>query len=942
MAPGLGRTLAHYRRIEKIGEGGMGEVYRAEDTRLERQVAIKLLRPEVVAIPERRHRFLKEARTAAGLTHPNIAVVHAVDESDGQTFIVMEMVEGLPLSNLIRSGPVELSAALKIAGQIASGLARAHHARIVHRDLKPDNIIVAQDHGVKILDFGLARILNETCPLAGEGDPAEKPTLDASMTGRLAGTAAYMSPEQARGERVDARSDVFAFGAVLYELLTGVSPFAGATLSATLARVIDARPGPLGVHRSDLPEKLEAIVARCLSPDRAARYADALEINEELSSLRRLLALGAPAAGAGLPATTIAVLPFAMRGNPEHAWLSAGVVDLMSTKLDGAGEIRSVDPHAVLCCGAADDGVVDPAEGARRARKLGAGMFVMGSILGAGDQVQLEAALYDAGGARDVIARASVRGQSAAIFDMVDQLTVRLLADRFGEPATRLHRVAALATGSFPALKAYLEGEGEMRAMRRVAAAEAYARAVELDPAFALAWYRLSVASFWSGQSARARQACISAVAHAGRLSERDRSLMEAFASAVRGDNAEAERRFRTIVGTYPEDAEAWYQLAELLFHYGPVTGRPLAASRPAWERLIQLDPRHVNAMWHLAIVEWFEGSQERFEARADQVIALSPRGDAALWARVFRAGARGAEAELGRVKEDLSRGSDYSIAFAAMTVGGYLGDASAALSVAELLVAPIRGADVRARGHVIRAYLECSRGRRSAAMAELDRAEGLDPMAVLEARVLLGTIPEAPTDGLPQLRDQIGRERSAVSEQPLWLSPHRTLREPIDHYLLGLIALRLGQPQEAVARAAALESADEPEEAGSLLPDLALSLRAQVARMQGRGAEALELLEGLRMQARFDQMIWSPLFSHALPRILRAELLEEAGRVEEAASWYRSFEENSLFDRIYAAVAIRGMARVFEKMGDSEAARAALTRARLLRPDPPGSGEAC
>ena len=235
--PGLaGQTLLHYRILEKIGEGGMGAVYKAQDTHLDRMVAIKVLPHEKMTDPERKQRFIQEAKAASSLNHPNIIIVHDIASDGGVDFIVMEYVDGKTLDQLIGRKGLRLNEALGYAAQVADGLAKAHAAGIVHRDLKPTNIMVTDEGRVKILDFGLAKLTEELEP--GEFGPTAtlgRPDRPRTEEGFILGTMAYMSPEQAEGKKVDSRSDVFSFGSVLYEMLTGQKAFHRDSRIATLA-----------------------------------------------------------------------------------------------------------------------------------------------------------------------------------------------------------------------------------------------------------------------------------------------------------------------------------------------------------------------------------------------------------------------------------------------------------------------------------------------------------------------------------------------------------------------------------------------------------------------------------------------------------------------------------------------------------------------------------
>jgi serine/threonine protein kinase len=260
------QLIGHYRILEKIGEGGMGVVYKAHDTHLERFVAVKVLTPDRVADPERRRRFGLEARAASALNHPNIVTVHDIAQDRDLNFIVMEFVSGKTLGQLIRPNALNLNAALKYGGQIADALSAAHAAGIVHRDLKPANVMVNDGGIVKVLDFGLAKLLGRAA-----NESAATVTMNPQTDeGTLVGTVAYMSPEQARGKRIDARSDIFSFGSVLYEMITGTRAFRGEDNISILAAILEREPAPIRTISKGTPPELEKLILRCLrkEPDR--------------------------------------------------------------------------------------------------------------------------------------------------------------------------------------------------------------------------------------------------------------------------------------------------------------------------------------------------------------------------------------------------------------------------------------------------------------------------------------------------------------------------------------------------------------------------------------------------------------------------------------------------------------------------------------------------
>jgi serine/threonine protein kinase/dienelactone hydrolase len=294
----IGRTVSHYRIVDKLGEGGMGVVYRAIDTRLERSVAIKFLPPEAVADPDRKGRFVREAKAASALNHPNIVTIYDIGTADGLDFIAMEQVEGVPLDRRIGPQGLPVAEAVRYGIEAAEALAAAHAAGIVHRDVKPANVMVTSSGRVKVLDFGLAKLMDpraEGDPLdsglatATEGVPATAAT-KYTREGTVIGTLAYMSPEQVEGKPADARSDVFALGATLYEMIAGRRPFQAESKIGVMTSILRDAPPPLKSVRPDVPLEIERIVRRCLEKNPSARYPTARELALDLAGVQRKLA----------------------------------------------------------------------------------------------------------------------------------------------------------------------------------------------------------------------------------------------------------------------------------------------------------------------------------------------------------------------------------------------------------------------------------------------------------------------------------------------------------------------------------------------------------------------------------------------------------------------------------------------------------------------------
>ena len=361
MALTAGSKLGPYEVLSLLGAGGMGEVYRARDPRLGREVAIKVLPAERMADENRRRRFVQEARAASALSHPNIVTIHEIESADGVDFIVMEYVPGKTLDALIPRQGMTLAEVLRIAIAIADAVARAHAAGIVHRDLKPANVVVGPEGVVKVLDFGLAKLVaqeeaggpeHETGTEDGGAGPLSRP-------GRVAGTAGYMSPEQATGRKVDARSDVFSFGAMLYEMATGRRAFAGNSTAETLAAVLGEQPKAPSEVVAGVPKELDRLIQRCLRKEPERRFQSMLdvkvelqEIKEESESARRAARPGRRRRllwiGAGLAmALVLAAASWMWRRSPDVPFDPPRLVPLTSMRGDEAGATLSPDGEQV-------------------------------------------------------------------------------------------------------------------------------------------------------------------------------------------------------------------------------------------------------------------------------------------------------------------------------------------------------------------------------------------------------------------------------------------------------------------------------------------------------------------------------------------------------------------------------------------------------------------
>ncbi|MGH7528561.1 MAG: AAA family ATPase [Gemmatimonadales bacterium] len=630
-----------------------------------------------------------------------------------------------------------------------------------------------------------------------------------------------------------------------------------------------------------------------------------------------------------IPHSTIAVLPFAVSGTPELGYLRDGMVTLLSTELDGVGSLRSVDPRAVLGIAAQSrSSSLDKEDGRRVAERVGAGTYLIGDIVEGGGRIRIGAAAYQRGRPARLLARADVEGTTGELFELVDALAGRLLTGLSPGPYEQLTRVAATTTSSLPALKAYLEGERLFRGGSFHTAARAFQRAVSEDTTFALAYYWLSVASWWADDSKAIDSAAFRAVKYGGRLSERDRRLFQAWEAFLRGDPLEAERVYRQIVGLEPENVEAWLQLGEVLYHSGPRRGHPIAAARIPFERVLFFEPEHTSALLHLARIAASERRPATLDSLVRRILELSPTGEWAVEAMALRSYTKGDRREQQRVIADLRTAVEGRVWNTTRYVAVAAQDIGAARDLVELLTEPTRPTEVRAFGRLAMAHLELARGRRQAAAVELDRAYLIDPVPALEHRALLALLPFVPTPRaqLIALRDSVMRGIGPVSTTSLETSHlanlHDGVHAELRAYLIAGLSLRLDDTAAALPYLQQLERTAGTPEATTVARDAAGSIRAQLAQRAGRTAEAARLLEEVhRLEARVGLIGGSPFYSQGLERYLYAELLGSLGRSEEAIRWYGSFSNNSIFDLVYLAPSHLRRGHIFERLGQREEA---------------------
>ena len=485
----IGSRLGHYQVLEKLGSGGMGEVYVADDTRLNRRVALKCLRPEVAEARDSRAGFLREARAAAALNHPNIIHLYSVEEVDDLVFITMELVQGRSLRQLLSNGAgLPLAKTISFAAQMAEGLACAHAAGIVHRDLKPGNVMITDDDRVKILDFGVAKFLE---PISTQ-DP-EHPTTEEDSVGRAVGTAGYMSPEQALGRALDARTDLFALGVVVFEMATGSAPFQGQTAAAVFDHLLNRLPASPRSLNPTLPRSLERIIDKALEKDPERRYRSA---DEFLGDLRTVDVSSSPPANSATTSvervsSSIAVLPFVdMSSGKDQEYFCHGITEEIINALTRVPGLRVISRTSAFAFQGKDVEVTEIG------RRLRVGTVLEGGVRKSGDRVRVTAQLVNAEDGYQIWSKRFDR-ELSDVFVIQDEIAATILDEfriRRGTPP--LER-ASLNVGAHDA---YLKGMYALNKWTDSAMRQAivdFTQAFAEDADFAPAYAALAEAQIW-------------------------------------------------------------------------------------------------------------------------------------------------------------------------------------------------------------------------------------------------------------------------------------------------------------------------------------------------------------------------------------------------------------------------------------------------------------
>ena len=939
--------VAKYRIIGSLGKGGMGVLYKAEDVKLKRVVALKVLPPDLTRNPEARERFIQEAQAASALDHANICTIYEIGEcEDAGMYIAMAFYAGETLKQKIERGPVKVTEALGIAIQVAQGLARAHEAGIVHRDLKPANVIVTERGELKIIDFGLAKLTGQ---------------VDLTKVGTMMGTVMYMSPEQAQGEGVDHRTDIWALGVVLYEMLAGQIPFKGDRDQTVIYSILNVEPEPLRLVQRHVPVALEKIVRKAMQKDAEGRYQSVTDMLADLVTVRDVLkGSDATQVSAVLKADDdssqvlvpkpVAVISFEnMTGDDAYDYLRKAIPNLLITSLEQSKYLRVITwermQDLLKQTGKHDVEIIDKESGFELCRREGVDSIVVGSFTKAGDVFATDVKVLEVDSKR-LVKSASSRGKGvdSILQNQIDDLSKEISLG-VGLSEQRLDReavapIADVTTSSMNAYEYFLMGREAYEKLYNDEARQAFEKAVGVDPTFAVAHLYLAWTYGRLRETAARDVAFERAKEFSDKATKKERMYIEAsYADSMERDLEKRFKILRQMAKEFPREKRVHHLLAS---HYR--VRKLFYQAVEEYNKVLELDPAYGWAMNELAYmyadVEDFDKAYEYFKRYG----SLYP-GDAnpidSLGELYFRMGKL--DKAIGQYKEALRVKPDFYYAYWELAyIYALKEDYDKVMAWIQRYIEHAPSIGTKGAGRQWRSFYLLWQGRLDDALAEARRLEEMSEDAGseawnAEARRLAGWVYLEKGDTarsrwsfekcIESIKEHEADYVPAQLSYSLW-TPNRIPRLVAGHaFALGLVDIAEGKVDSARTRL---------EEMGDLLPNHSQLLHGEILLAEGSFEKVVTVCEKCKAwpvpyMSDTDSMLAYnlPSYKDTLARAFLAK-----GDISKAREEYESlagFDPRSRGRQLIHPRYHRNLAKVYEQAGNRTGAQEQIRRYRDL-----------